>query len=153
MQLLLTSCSFKHWAGWRHNHTQNCVSPCAWVKLIVSRIVVFAQGPCFLHEQISSNSICACHPRARGHEFFTGKKKRPEFVRVILVQAILPYRSKKKLPISDLECHSCQALVSQVIQPDPPTRPSSHPKLELPDQHRGYFAQRTTSGHGGRPWR
>ena len=68
-------CSFKHWAGWRHNHTQNCVSPCAWVKLIVSRIVVFAQGPCFLHEQISSNSICACHPRARAMSSSQGKKK------------------------------------------------------------------------------
>ena len=44
--------------------TQNCVSPCAWVKLIfsVSRTVIFAQGPCFLHVHISSNSICACHP-------------------------------------------------------------------------------------------
>ena len=33
--------------------TQNCVSPCAWVKLIfsVSRIVIFAQGPCSLHAQ------------------------------------------------------------------------------------------------------
>ena len=42
-----------------------------------------------------------------------GKKKRPEFVRVILVQAILPYRSKKKLPISDLDCHSCAGAMQQ----------------------------------------
>ena len=41
-------CPFKHRTGWRHNHSNsNCVSPCAWVKLIfsVSRIVIFAQVP------------------------------------------------------------------------------------------------------------
>ena len=107
-------CSFKHWAGWRHNHTQNCVSPCAWVRLIVSRIVVFAPGPCFLHEQISSNSICACHPRARGHEFFTGKNKT---TRICACHPCASHTSvsfkKKKLPISDLDCHSCAGAMQQ----------------------------------------
>ena len=41
-----------------------------------------------------------------------GAKKRPEFVRVILVQAIPPYRSKKK-PNSDLDCHSCAGAMQQ----------------------------------------
>ena len=91
-------CSFKHWARWRHNHTQNCVSPCAWVKLIVSRIVVFAQGPCFLHEQISSNSICACHPRARGHEFFTGKKNDPNLCVSSLCKPYFRIIQKKNYP-------------------------------------------------------
>ena len=86
-------CPFKHRTGWRHNigqsgntivQTRSCVSPCAWVKLIFSvsriKLVIFAQGPCSLLD-------------LRVSSFFA---KRPEFVRVILVQAIPPYRSKKK---------------------------------------------------------
>ena len=46
------------------------------------------------------------------------RKKKPEFVRVILVQAKLPYRSRKKeLPNSDLDCHSLRrghAAISRV---------------------------------------
>ena len=41
------------------------------------------------------------------------RKKKTEFVRVILVQAIFPYRSRKKLPISDLDCHSCAGAMQQ----------------------------------------
>ena len=46
-------CPFKHRTGWRHNHSNsNCVSPCAWDKLIFSvsriKLVIFAQGPCSL---------------------------------------------------------------------------------------------------------
>ena len=44
----------------------------------------------------------------------SSQEKKTEFVRVILVQAILPYRSKKKkLPISDLDCHSCAGAMQQ----------------------------------------
>ena len=108
-------CSFKHWTGWRHNHSNsNCLSPCAWVKLIfsVSRIVVFAQGPCFLHVQISSNSICACHPWAGSHKFFTRKKNDPNLCVSSLCK---PYFRivQKKLPISDLDCHSCAGAMQQ----------------------------------------
>ena len=58
-------CSFKHWAGWRHNHSNSklCVAlRMGQANLFRIKNVVFAQGPCFLHVQISSNSICACHP-------------------------------------------------------------------------------------------
>ena len=95
MQLLLTSAAPSNigQGGDTIIQTQNCVSPCAWVKLIfpVSRIVIFAQVACSLR------------PTTR-------------FVRVILVQAISLYHFvsfKKKLPISDLECHSCAGAMQQ----------------------------------------
>ena len=57
MQLLLTSAAPSNigQGGDTIIQTQNCVSPCAWVKLIfsVSRIVILAQGPCSLHTQFS----------------------------------------------------------------------------------------------------
>ena len=92
-------CSFKHWAGWRHNHSNSKL--CVAVRM----------GQAFPYHELSS--------LRRGHAFFTFKfpatrfvhvildqgamrssqrrrKKEPEFVRVILVQAIFPYRSGKK---------------------------------------------------------
>ena len=55
MQLLLTSAAPSNigQGGDTIIQTQNCVSSCAWVKLIfsVSRIVIFVQGPCSLFVQ------------------------------------------------------------------------------------------------------
>ena len=62
MQLLLTSAAPSNigQGGDTIIQTQNCVSPCAWVKLIfsVSRIkrVIFAQGPCSILEQGAMSS-------------------------------------------------------------------------------------------------
>ena len=116
MQLLLTSAAPSNigQGGDTIIQTQNCVSPCTWVKLIfsVSRIVVFAQGPCSLRPTTRfARVILELEPHAHfpATRFVRvileqgamssspgEKKKRPEFVRVILVPAILPYRSKKK---------------------------------------------------------
>ena len=87
-------CPFKHRTGWRHNHqTQNCVSPCAWVKLIfsVSRIVIFAQGHALFTLNFPGNSICACHPSVLHRE-----KKRPDLCVSSLCKPYLCIVQKKK---------------------------------------------------------
>ena len=117
MQLLLTSAAPSNigQGGDTIIQTQNCVSPCAWVKLIfsVSRIVIFAQGPCSLHAQFfqatrfvrvileqgamsssqgkKNDLICACHPCA-SHTSISFKKKNNN---------------------SDLDCHSCAGAMQQ----------------------------------------
>ena len=119
MQLLLTSAAHSNigQGGDTIIQTQNCVSPCAWVKLIfsVSRIVILAQGPCSLHTQFSKRLDLCVSSLSRSplvlHREKKKKKKKPEFVRVILVQAIPLYRSKKN--ISDLDCHSCAGAMKQ----------------------------------------
>ena len=117
MQLLLTNTAPSNigQGGDTIIQTQNCVSPCAWVKLI------FSVSNCHLcaGATLSSRSIFQATrfvrviPEQGAMSSSQGKKKRPEFVRVILVQAIPLYRSKKKLPISDLECHSCAGAMQQ----------------------------------------
>ena len=121
MQLLLTSAAPSNigQGGDTIIQTQNCVSPCAWVKLIFSvsriKLVIFAQGPCFLTFNFSpaTRFVRVILEQGAMSSSQGKKKKRPEFVRVILVQAIPLYRSKKKLPISDLECHSCAGAMQQ----------------------------------------
>ena len=116
MQLLLTSVAPSNIerSGDTIIQTQNCVPPCAWVKLIfsVSRIVIFAQGGHALFTlNFPGNSICACHPCAGSHEFFTGKND--------LICACHPCAShtsvsfKKKKTNSDLDCHSCAGAMQQ----------------------------------------
>ena len=112
MQLLLTSAAHSNigQGGDTIIQTQNCVSPCAWVKLIfsVSRIVILAQGPFSLHTQFSkrldlcmsslsrsplvlhrekkkNKRICACYPCA-SHTSVSFKKKPSQILTVILVQ-------------------------------------------------------------------
>ena len=116
MQLLLTSAAPSNvgQGGDTIIQTQNCVSPCAWVKLTfsVSRIVILAQGPCSLHTQFSKRLDLVVSSVSRSPlVLYREKKKKTEFVRVILVQAIPLYRSKKT--ISDLDCHSCAAAMKQ----------------------------------------
>ena len=112
MQLLLTSAAFSNigQGGDTIIQTQNCVSPCAWVKQIfsASRIVVFAQGPRSLRPTTRFARVIL-----EQGAMSSSQGKKPEFVRVILVQAKLPHRSKKKLPISDLDCHSCAGAMQQ----------------------------------------
>ena len=113
-------CSFKHWAGWRHNHSNS--------KLCVT--VRMGQANLFLYHELSS--------LRRGHAFFTFTLPATRFVRVILDQGAMrssqgrrrerkknricachPCAShasvsfKKKLPISDLDCHSCAGAMQQ----------------------------------------
>ena len=107
-------CSFKHRTGGDTIiQTQNCVSPCAWVKLIFSvsriKLVIFAQGPCSLRQA----TRFARASLNRGHTLFSRQldlcvsslsrepcvlRKTTRFVRDILVQAISLYHSKKKKP-------------------------------------------------------
>ena len=103
MQLLLTSAApLKHQTGWRHNHSNSklCVRLAHGAKLIfsVSRIVVFcAGGHALLHAQFSRQlDLCVSSLSRGAMSSSQGKKNDPEFVRVILVQGKLPYRSKKK---------------------------------------------------------
>ena len=101
MQLLLTSAAPSNigQGGDTIIQTQNCVSPCAWVKLIfsVSRIVIFAQGPCSLHAQFSRQlDLCVsslCKP------YLCIVQKNPtQILTVILVQG----------PCSNIQSHSVQ---------------------------------------------
>ena len=124
MQLLLTSAAPSNigQGGDTIIQTQNCVSPCAWVKLIfsVSRIVIIAQGPCFLHVQMTrfvrvildqgamsssrggrdkkkTTRICACHPCASHTSVSFKKKNYPsQILTVILVQG----------PCSNIQSHT-----------------------------------------------
>ena len=116
MQLLLTSAAPSNigQGGDTIIQTQNCVSPCAWVKLIfpVSRIVIFAEGPCSLRPttrfarvilelgppaHFPGNSICACHPCASHISVSFKKKSYPsQILNVILVQG----------PCSNIQSHT-----------------------------------------------
>ena len=110
-------CPFKHRTGWRHNHSNSklCVAlrmgqanllsisnchPCAGAMLSSHSIL---QATRFVRVILEQESISS----SQGEE---GTKN--EFVRVILVQAILLYRSKKKTN-SDLDCHSCAGAMKQ----------------------------------------
>ena len=124
MQLLLTSAAHSNigQGGDTIIQTQNCVSPCAWVKLIfsVSQIVILAQGPCSLHAQFSrrldlcvsslsrgsisssqgeekktTTRICACNPCA-SHTSVSFKKTPTQILTVILVQG----------PCSNIQSHT-----------------------------------------------
>ena len=121
MQLLLTSAAPSNigQGGDTIIQTQCCVSPCAWVKLIfsVSRIVVFAQGPCSSSRSIlqatrfvrgileqgamcssRDDPICACHPCAS--HISVSFKKKPDYpsqiIRDILMQG----------PCSSIQSHA-----------------------------------------------
>ena len=102
-------CSFKHWTGWRHNHSNSklCVAmrmgqanritnchPCAGAMLSSHSILQTTRFVRVILEQKSISSsqgeeekkarICACYPCA-SHTSVSLKKKN----------------------ISDLDCHSC----------------------------------------------
>ena len=111
-------CPFKHWTGWRHNHSNSklCVAlrmgqanllsisncyPCAGAMLSSHSIL---QATRFVRVILEQESISS----SQGEE---EKKTKNEFVRVILVQAIPLFRSKKT--ISDLDCHSCAGAMKQ----------------------------------------
>ena len=170
-------CPFKHRTGWRHNHsTQNCVSPCAWVKLIfsVSRIVIFAQGPCSLHAQFSRQVDLCVSCLSRVHEFFTGKREKKKTTRICACHPCASHTSisfKKKTtqiltvilvqdPCSNIQSHSVQKkklrhLCAGAMQQCPAedkasgSSRSSHLRTSIRGFHR--FAPRE---HHGRPfWR
>ena len=131
MQLLLTSAAPSNigQGGDTIIQTQNCVSPCAWVKLIfsVSRIVTFAQGPCSLRPTTRFTRVILGFGATRS--IFQATR----FVRVILEQGAMSSSQGKKRPdlcvsslckpylcivqkkknISDLECHSCAGAMQQ----------------------------------------
>ena len=110
-------CSFKHWAGWRHNHSNS----------ILSVALRMGQANLFSYHELSS--------LRRGHAFFTFKFPATRFVRVLLDQGAMsssqrkkndpnlcvsslckPYFrivQKKKLPNSDLDCQFCAGAMQQ----------------------------------------
>ena len=107
-------CSFKHWAGWRHNHSNS--------KLCVA----LRMG------QANLLSITNCHLCARAMLTSRSILQATRFARVILEQGAMsssrndlnlcvsslckPYLclvQKKKLPISDLDCHTCAGAMQQ----------------------------------------
>ena len=117
MQLLLTSAAPSNigQGGDTIIQTQNCVSPCAWGQadllsitnchlcagaMLSSRSifqatrfvrVILEQGAMSSSQGKKNDLICACHPCAN--------------------HTSVPF--KKKLPISDLECHSCAGAMRQ----------------------------------------
>ena len=101
MQLLLTSAAPSNIGrgGDTIIQTQNCVSPCAWVKQIfsVSRIVIYAQGQCSLrHTTRFARVIHELGPHA---QFFQATR----FARVILEQgAMSSSRNDLNLCVSSL---------------------------------------------------
>ena len=88
-------CPLKHRTGWRHNHSNS--------KLCVA----LRTG------QANLLSITNCHLCAGAMLSSRSIFQASRLVRVILEQALPLYRSKKKLPISDLECHSCAGAMQQ----------------------------------------
>ena len=118
MQLLLTSAAHSNigQGGDTIIQTQNCVSPCAWVKLIfsVSRIVILAQGPCSLHTQFSKRLDLCVSSLSRSPSVLhrEKKEKKNEFVRVVTCASHTSVSFKKKT-ISDLDCHSCAGAMKQ----------------------------------------
>ena len=112
-------CPFKHRTGWRHNHSNSKL--CVALRMGQANLLSISNchpcaGPCSLHTQFSKRlDLCVSSlsrsPLVLHRE--KKKKKKNEFVRVILVQAIPLYRSKKNLPISDLDCHSCAGAMKQ----------------------------------------
>ena len=116
MQLLLTSAAPSNigQGGDTTIQTQNCVSPCAWVKLIfsVSRIVVFAQVPCSFPVQFFSATRFVRVILEQGAMNSSQGKKRPDLCVSSLCRPYLCIVQKKKT-ISDLECHSCAGAMQQ----------------------------------------
>ena len=122
MQLLLTSAAPSNFrqggdtnigqGGDTIIQTQNCVSPCAWVKLIFSVSNCHLCAGAMLSSRSNFQQLDLCVSSLIREPRVLHREKKTEFVRVILVQAILPYRSKKKT-ISDLDCHSCAGAMQQ----------------------------------------
>ena len=111
-------CPFKHRTGWRHNHSNSKL--CVALRmgqanlLSVSRIVIFAQGA-----MLSSRSVFQATRFVRvileqgAMSSSQGEKKRPDLCVSSLCKPYLCIVQKKKLPISDLECHSCAGAMQQ----------------------------------------
>ena len=107
-------CPFEHRTGWRHNHSNSklCVAVrmgqanripkcrlCAGAMLSsrtnfqqLDLCVILEQGAMSSSQGKKTTRICACHPCA-SHTSVSFKKK--------------------KLPISDLDCHSCAGAMQQ----------------------------------------
>ena len=138
MQLLLTSAAHSNigQGGDTIIQTQNCVSPCAWVKLIfsVSRIVILAQGPCSLHTQFSKlldlcvsslsrspsvlhrrkkKRICACYPCA-SHTSVSFKKNHLRSWLSFLcrgheaISRVAAFRRRNSVILAQVPCNSVQ---------------------------------------------
>ena len=110
-------CSFKHWTGWRHNHSNSKL--CVAMRMGQANLFRITNCRLCAGAMLSSRSNFPATRFVRvildqgAMSSSQGRRKKNEFVRVILVQAILPYRSRKKLPISDLDCHSCAGAMQQ----------------------------------------
>ena len=121
MQLLLTSAAHSNIGqdGDTIIQTQNCVSPCAWVKLIfsVSRIVILAQGPCFLHVQIlqATRFVRVILEQGSISSSQGGKNNdNPSLCVLFLCKPYLCIIQKKN--ISDVDCHSCAGAMKQYLE-------------------------------------
>ena len=95
MQLLLTSAAHSNigQGGDTIIQTQNCVSPCAWVKLIfsVSRIVILAQGPCSLHAHFSRQLDLCVSSLSRSKIVLHREKKKKKKTNLCVLSLCKPY--------------------------------------------------------------
>ena len=117
MQLLLTSAAHSNigQGGDTIIQTQNCVSPCAWVKLIfsVSRIVILAQGPCSLHTQFSKR-LDLCMSSLSRSPLVLHREKKKKKTNLCVLSLCKPYLCiVQKKTNSDLDCHSCAGAMKQ----------------------------------------
>ena len=109
-------CSFKHWTGWRHNHSNSKLC----VAMRMGQANLFRITNCHLcaGTMLSSRSnfqqldLCVSS-LIRDHEFFTGEKKTTRICACHPCASHSSVSFKKKLPISDLDCHSCAGAMQQ----------------------------------------
>ena len=114
MQLLLTSAAPSNigQGGDTIIQTQNCVSPCAWVKLIFSELSTLRRGHAFFTFKFPATRFVRVILEQGAISSSQGNKKRPEFVRVILVGPSIILRLKKAIvdasPAGRSSIHSLQ---------------------------------------------
>ena len=131
-------CHFKHRTGWRHNHSNSKL--CVALRMGQANLLSITNCHLCAGAMLSSSndSIYSSHPWIEAtRSIFQATR----FVRVILVQAIPLYRSKKKLPISDLvmpagdptafltrhPCSGDHANLLWIIQQKKPSNYAFHP--------------------------
>ena len=92
-------CPFKLQTGWRHNHSNSklCVAlHMGQVNLLSIELSSLRRGHAILTFKFLATRFVRVILKQGAMSSSQGRKKRPEFVHVILVQAIPLYRSKKK---------------------------------------------------------
>ena len=132
-------CPFKLQTGWRHNHSNSklCVAlRMGQVNLLSIELSSLRRGHAILTFKFLATRFVRVILKQGAMSSSQGRKKRPEFVHVILVQAIPLYRSKKNYPSQILNVilvqGPCSNIQSHTILAQKPCNSVQKKKLRHP---------------------